>query len=195
MKDCAVCHKDAQRTPASARIDHCGVCHVTDVTSGPLPSSHTVSPSDLFRVARAGEGAPEDHSPLFRRRHDRAARAPDAKCAYCHVGTSGSNKDPCMDCHAVSRPRSHDLRFSSVSHGRTAARDPSRCAVCHEIDYCTECHSIPPQNHFPLSLFNARHARAARTNTRACLTCHTFDGTCAECHSTGTARGSIRRRP
>lgn len=127
--------------------------------------------------------APQDHTPIFRTRHERAAEADGAACNYCHLGVSGSTRDACQDCHAVTRPRSHTLRFRTVGHGRLSAKDPQACATCHEIDYCTECHNVAPQSHFPLRSFRARHARAARVNPRSCMTCHTFEATCVRCHS------------
>lgn len=127
--------------------------------------------------------APQDHTPIFRRRHARAAESDGAACNYCHLGVSGSTRDACQDCHAVTRPRSHTLRFRTVGHGRLSARDPKACATCHEIDYCTECHNVAPQSHFPLRAFRARHSRPARVNPRSCMTCHTFEATCVRCHS------------
>ena len=141
---------------------------------------------------------PEDHSPLFRVRHESAARSADAKCGYCHEGLSGSNRDSCNDCHAVSEPRSHTLRFRSVSHGRAAARDPQACATCHEVDTCTACHAQRPPSHG--ADFRARHDRAAAFNPRACMTCHNFESTCVECHNgawdpAGAATNALRRSP
>jgi hypothetical protein len=126
--------------------------------------------------------SPEDHTPLFRVRHERAATSPDAKCNYCHTEISGSKQDNCQDCHAVMRPRSHSANFRTSLHGRLAAADSRKCATCHEIDYCTSCHEIAPTNHFPLSKFLLDHARVSRTNPRSCQTCHTFSSTCGECH-------------
>lgn len=126
---------------------------------------------------------PQDHTPLFRRRHEQAASAPSAQCHQCHSGLSGSRRDSCQDCHAVSRPKSHTLRFRSVAHGREAARDPKACASCHEVDYCAECHAQRPPSH--RGDFELRHDRVARLNPRACMTCHTFESTCVDCHSGG----------
>jgi hypothetical protein len=129
---------------------------------------------------------PEDHTPLFRLRHGKAASSKDAKCAYCHLGLSGSKRDACNDCHAVMRPRSHGVRFRATEHGRMAALDQSRCATCHEVEYCTECHQIPPDNHYPIDTFRTNHQRLARANPRSCLTCHSFEATCSECHINST---------
>src|SRR5262249_1374280 len=113
--------------------------------------------------------------------------ATDAKCEYCHLGLSRSKRDSCNDCHAVMRPRSHGVRFRTSEHGRIAAIDQRRCAVCHETEYCTECHQIAPDNHFPIQSFTTHHQRLARANPRSCLTCHSFEATCAECHVSMTA--------
>ncbi len=140
---------------------------------------------------------PQDHTPLFRRRHEQAARDASAQCSQCHTGLSGSKRDACQDCHATTRPRSHTLRFRSVSHGREAAADPRACATCHEVDYCSECHAQRPPSH--RGNFVLRHDRVARLNPRSCTTCHTFESTCVDCHvkSTGqdpTQTSPLRRR-
>jgi hypothetical protein len=142
---------------------------------------------------------PEDHTPIFRFRHEKAASARDAKCFYCHAGLSESKRDACHDCHTVSRPRSHGVRFRTTEHGRLAALDSQKCAVCHEVEYCTECHQIAPDNHFPIVNFSTRHERLARANPRACLTCHSFEATCSECHTgsggqTGAMSSPLRYR-
>jgi hypothetical protein len=41
MKDCAVCHEDASRTPDRVRITNCGVCHLSAVSRVDLPGDHT----------------------------------------------------------------------------------------------------------------------------------------------------------
>lgn len=154
------------------------------------------SPARTATTARAPSGAveaallprgsithlPEDHTPLFRRRHGDAASDPNAKCQFCHQGVSGSSRDACSDCHATMRPRSHGLRFQGPRHGRLAADTPDACATCHEVDYCTACHQIAPPSHFPLAAFTRNHTQRARTNTRSCLTCHSFEATCERCH-------------
>jgi hypothetical protein len=133
-------------------------------------------------------GAPQDHTPLFRRTHGRAAQSAGATCNFCHLGVSGSKRDPCRDCHAITRPKSHTLRWRSTGHGRVAAQRPKDCAVCHEVDWCTECHNVAPQSHFPLQTFRTRHERIARINARSCMTCHTFESTCERCRSIDTTR-------
>lgn len=126
---------------------------------------------------------PEDHTARFRVDHAQAAASADAKCRDCHTGLSADPRNTCQDCHALMLPRDHTLRWQGVAHGRAAARDPRRCATCHEVDSCSECHSIPPRNHSPLQRFRIKHDRAARLNPRSCVTCHTFESTCAQCHA------------
>lgn len=154
------------------------------------PAVLLASPPALTPTERAPNPnvKPEDHTLLFRRRHEAAARAQDAKCGYCHSGISNSPRDSCQDCHAVMRPKDHTLRFRNIAHGRDAARDPQRCATCHEVDQCTACHKQRPPSHGPN--FETRHDRAARFNPRACMTCHSFEATCVDCH-----RGTIARDP
>ena len=155
------------------------------------PAAMAKEPMAKTRRARAFIGEttaqvqrrPEDHTPLFRLRHEDAAADTNAKCQYCHEGLSGSPRDTCNDCHATMRPRSHTARFRGPKHGRLAALDSSACASCHEVDYCTECHNVAPNNHFPLSAFLNNHNRRARTNARSCLTCHSFEATCERCHT------------
>jgi hypothetical protein len=159
----------------------------TSSASAPPPPPPPAFPKTTGTFSRAkppkGTSAPQDHTPLFRTNHGRAAEADSSTCNFCHLGVSGSKRDACQDCHAVSRPRSHTLRFRTLGHGRLAARRPKDCATCHEVDYCTECHSVAPQNHFPLQSFRVAHARTARVNSRSCMTCHTFESTCERCHS------------
>jgi hypothetical protein len=166
------------------------VSSTTVAAPGPLPVVRGAPSPDAFAAYRASLDAvkrPEDHTPLFRFRHEKAAASKDAKCRYCHSGLSQSSRDACNDCHTVMRPKSHGVRFRSTEHGRLAALDQSRCATCHEVEYCTECHQIPPDNHYPIQNFSTRHERVARANPRSCLTCHTFEATCAECHTGSTA--------
>jgi hypothetical protein len=131
--------------------------------------------------------APEDHTLWFRKNHGQAASSPDAKCASCHVGLSGSAVNNCIECHSTERPRDHHLRFRGPEHGRLASRDPERCRNCHEQEVCSSCHAIPPPNHSPLQLFIGRHGAVAGKNPRSCLTCHSFESTCVQCHSLDVA--------
>lgn len=283
MATCATCHEDPKRTPDRVRIAQCGICHVGDVQSQPLPGNHTaavmpspVNPGSLGHFAlpgpllaqvpvddgtatdavlrlgpppprlrdlmpdafdaTLGEGesappasstsasatstrpssashpaasasarptshafgldrdrtrSPEDHTPLFRRFHADAANASGALCHYCHEGITGTGRDGCQECHAVSRPSSHTLRFRTATHGRDAARDPRACATCHEADQCAACHAVAPPSHRPGFAYD--HRRAAAANPRACLSCHAFESTCVDCHASGLGfAGSIR---
>jgi hypothetical protein len=178
----------------------------TGTTVPEMRSTSVAAPALQYYREREAveERQPDDHTPLFRIRHESAARSKDAKCSYCHAGLSGSTRDACNDCHAVMRPRSHTVRFSSVVHGRLAAVNSTKCAVCHEGDYCTACHQITPESHFPLNTFILKHNRTARANPRSCLTCHSYETTCAKCHASGLApiqqsaaalRAALRRLP
>jgi predicted CXXCH cytochrome family protein len=165
--------------PSFSFLDLPRVTRLTATTTAAVVSAGVF---DKPKPARSTARVPQSHTPAFRTRHAKAAESEGALCSYCHLGTSGSTRDACQDCHAVSRPRSHTLRWRSSGHGRAAARDSAACATCHEIDYCTECHNVAPRNHFPLARFRERHFRAARANIRSCLTCHTFESTCSRCH-------------
>jgi len=203
MKVCASCHDDASVTSDAVRIKKCSVCHlepafvsmvaplITLPFAEGLEANARAPASAPPAIARApatlAERRPSDHTPMFRTRHEQAARDDDNKCNYCHQGISGSHRDACNDCHATMRPRSHGLRFQGPRHGRVAAESPAKCATCHETDFCTACHDIPPPSHFPISSFLTRHSLRARTNARSCLTCHTFESTCERCHGIGGA--------
>jgi hypothetical protein len=41
MTDCKTCHDDQGATPERVRISSCGVCHMSDVGSAPIPGDHT----------------------------------------------------------------------------------------------------------------------------------------------------------
>ena len=171
MQRCATCHEDATRTPERVRIANCGVCH-TQITAGVAPRNHLT-----------GGSVPENHTIAFRKDHGEAAAAPDARCVYCHTGLSGSSKDSCFQCHTTWAPRDHNLGWRDDTHGREAATDRDRCAVCHTADFCTACHAIPPRSHQPMGQFRlGGHAEIARFDTRSCFACHTFEATCSQCH-------------
>jgi hypothetical protein len=171
MVDCAKCHEDPKRTSQRARISNCNLCH-TQISAGVAPRNHL------------GTASPDTHTIVFRTNHAEAARAPEARCRFCHGGLSSTTKDNCFECHVVMKPRDHSLRWSTTDHGPEAAINRERCATCHEADYCARCHSQRPRSHTPFDSFiNGGHGTEARLNTRSCLACHTFDETCARCHT------------
>ncbi|RMH36764.1 MAG: hypothetical protein D6689_21920 [Deltaproteobacteria bacterium] len=171
MQQCATCHEDASRTPERVRIAHCDVCH-TAIAAGVPPRSHMV-----------GKGMPDDHTLAFRTDHARAAADPEARCAYCHDGLSGSPRDSCFQCHDRMRPRDHGMGWRDRDHGREAAADRDRCQTCHAADWCAACHSIPPRSHQPMAEFRlGGHAQEARFGLSSCFACHTFEDTCSDCH-------------
>jgi len=187
MWECTMCH-ESRRTGDAYRISNCSVCH-TQISAGRKPRSHSLTEKPL------------DHTAAFRTRHAEAARAPDAKCAFCHEFVSdprmttegiirteeryvlsGGN---CAECHAVMRPKSHTVRWRSDLHGRMAAISRNNCAVCHESDFCIRCHNIRPRSHNPINTFvNGGHRTRAQLNQRSCFTCHNFSTDCERCHST-----------
>lgn len=174
MQRCATCHEDADRTPERVRIEQCSVCHQR-ITAGGAPRNHM--------VAAAAGGVPEDHTIAFRTDHAAQASAPDARCAYCHTGLSGSPRDTCSECHSRWAPRDHTLSFKDEDHGRESMVDRERCATCHTADFCTACHARPPRSHQPLAEFRrGGHADAARFLLQTCFACHTFESTCSDCH-------------
>jgi hypothetical protein len=132
-------------------------------------------------------------------RHAEAARAPDAKCAFCHEFVSSfrpvlqsvtrTEQRPlpngnCDECHSVMRPKSHTIRWRNDLHGRMAAMDRVNCAVCHQADTCERCHNERPRSHNPINAFvNGGHRFLAQLNQRSCFTCHEYTQTCERCHS------------
>lgn len=186
MWDCTICH-ESRRTRAEFRIDNCSVCH-TAIGTGRKPRNHTLTER------------PYDHTAAFRTRHAEAARAPEAKCAFCHEMTTdtrfriegvarteeryhpaGGN---CDDCHSVMKPKSHTVRWRNDLHGRMAALNRVNCATCHQPDFCIRCHNVRPRSHTPLNAFvNGGHRLQAQVNQRSCFTCHTYSETCERCHS------------
>lgn len=186
MWDCTMCH-ESRRVRSDYRIDNCAVCH-TQITSGRKPRNHTLTER------------PYDHTVAFRTRHAEAARAPEAKCAFCHEMLSSpknriegfvrteekwqTGNNNCDECHKAMRPRSHTPRWRNDLHGRMASMNRMNCAVCHESDMCIRCHNTRPRSHNPLNAFvNGGHRFQAQINVRSCFTCHDFAQTCERCHS------------
>jgi hypothetical protein len=185
MWDCTVCHESARTSP-DFRISKCSVCH-TQISAGSKPRSHTLTER------------PYDHNAAFRTRHAEAARAPGAKCAFCHEFVAGPTSavagftrteerllpsGNCDECHSVMKPRSHTIRWQQDIHGRMAAMNRANCAVCHQPDYCERCHNIRPRSHNPLRAFvNGGHRFLAQMNQRSCFTCHQYNVTCERCHN------------
>jgi len=185
MWDCTMCH-ESSRTSSDYRISKCSVCH-TQIAAGRKPRNHTLTER------------PFDHTAAFRIRHAEAARAPNAKCAFCHEFVSGlrprlqsvtrTEERPlpngsCDECHSVMRPKSHTIRWRNDLHGRMAAMDRVSCAVCHQPDTCERCHNERPRSHNPINAFvNGGHRFQAQVNQRSCFTCHEFTQTCERCHS------------
>ncbi len=186
MWDCTICH-ESRRTSAAYRIDKCSVCH-TQITGGNKPRNHTLTER------------PYDHTAAFRTRHAEAARAPEAKCAFCHEFVSDPRRrmeaafrteenyrpagGSCDECHAVMKPKSHTIRWRNDLHGRMAAMNRQNCATCHQSDMCIRCHNTRPRSHNPLNAFvNGGHRFQAQLNQRSCFTCHDYAQTCERCHS------------
>jgi Outer membrane cytochrome MtrC/MtrF-like, domains II/IV len=186
MWDCTICH-ESRRTRADYRISNCSVCH-TQIASGRKPRSHTLTER------------PYDHTAAFRTRHADAARAPDAKCAFCHEFTSKppirsegifrteertlSTGGNCDDCHSVMQPKSHTIRWRGDLHGRMASLNRMNCSICHQPDYCIRCHNTRPRSHNPINAFvNGGHRFQAQVNQRSCFVCHDYSITCERCHN------------
>ncbi len=179
MWDCAACHDNSRRTGAAHSMKNCSTCH-KGATGGLAPSDHFVTVK------------PADHTEFFRTRHAEAASAQHARCVFCHMSVSGistaatgSGNNSCAECHSVSRPRSHNLRWKDEAHGRIAGLNRESCATCHASDFCSRCHNLAPRSHQPLAFFSAGggHAQLARLNERNCYTCHTFQNSCGVCHN------------
>jgi hypothetical protein len=185
MWDCTMCH-ESRRTRTDYRISNCSVCH-TQIAAGRKPRNHTLTER------------PFDHTAAFRIKHAEAARAPDAKCVFCHEfmsvarpalqAVTRTEERPlpngnCDECHSVMRPKSHTIRWRNDLHGRMAAMNRLNCAVCHQADTCERCHNERPRSHNPINAFvNGGHRFQAQLNQRSCFTCHEFTQTCERCHS------------
>lgn len=186
MWDCTMCH-ESNRTRDEYRISKCSVCH-TEITAGRKPRNHTLTER------------PFDHTAAFRTRHADAARATDAKCAFCHefvssprvrmesVARTEERPRPsggnCNECHTVMQPKSHTIRWRSDLHGRMAAMNRMNCTVCHQSDFCIRCHDQRPRSHNPINAFvNGGHRFLAQVNQRSCFVCHDYAQTCQRCHS------------
>ncbi|MCB9646794.1 MAG: hypothetical protein H6730_09410 [Deltaproteobacteria bacterium] len=171
MADCMACHRGMARELAgvSRSLDRCRTCH--------LATRAEVAP-----VFGAVIDKPLSHSRTFRRRHAEQARADDGVCAACHTELAGGAGRECNACHTQIRPQDHTVRWRELPHGRSAVRDPDRCATCHLKDRCADCHAQPPRDHFPRGVFQVAHGRRARISTRRCLTCHVPQVDCARCH-------------
>jgi hypothetical protein len=182
MQRCTLCHDDRRVTPPEVRMNRCAGCHLA-ASQGEMEG--VLAP----RTHQLGTIAPDDHTLVFRREHAAAARSAGARCAGCHQGLSGSRRDSCQECHAVMRPRDHNITWRQEDHGREAAAARERCASCHQADYCEACHSVPPRSHLPITDWLSRngHGAVARLSLRSCFACHTFENTCGAsgCHERG----------
>jgi len=172
---CVECHDDSSRVPGTKRMRICQTCHTEiALTFGRIaPRSHLPATE-----------TPANHTLAFRRDH--ALDAADAtRCARCHTMMSGSAESACDECHAVLKPRDHNLVWREIDHGTEAIADRDRCATCHVVDYCSACHRQRPRSHGPMGTFEAAdHGDLARMNPAACITCHEISTDCsrAGCH-------------
>lgn len=173
---CVECHDDSSRVPVGKRMRVCETCHTAiALTFGALaPRSHLPA-TEL----------PIDHTLAFRRDH--ALDAADAtRCSRCHTMMSGQAESACDECHAVLRPRDHNVVWREIDHGTEAIADRDRCAVCHVVDYCSSCHRQRPRSHGVRGTFGAmEHGDLARQNPQGCLVCHDAARECAPCHDGG----------
>jgi hypothetical protein len=177
MIDCVQCHDTSKTIRAEFRMSNCSTCHI-DQETGAAPVSHVRNVK------------PDFHTESFRQHHEDEATAPGAKCFVCHqnVTATANASNQCIACHQVMRPVSHTARWKDDIHGKFAAIDRQSCALCHTTDTCNRCHNQLPSSHAPLALYKAgTHALPAMLDERSCFTCHTFQNTCSECHTRGTA--------
>ena len=174
MSDCLSCHQGLKREMAgmAVSLDRCRTCHLS-------------TRAEIAPVFAAVLDKPLSHSRTFRRRHATQAAADDGVCASCHTELAGGAGNNCSACHQQIRPEDHTVRWPQTPHGRSAVRDPDRCATCHLKDRCADCHAQPPRDHFPRAAFQLRHGRSARVSTRRCMTCHIPQVDCARCHDVG----------
>jgi hypothetical protein len=85
----------------------------------------------------------------------------------------------------------HDADFW-VNHRGVAARDASRCAVCHREDECTDCHDgrVRDRRTHPND-YVTLHAPDARLQGDRCGSCHRVASFCQQCHQRlGVSEGS-----
>ena len=174
MADCLTCHRGLEKTMGEAQrsLGTCQTCHFA-TRAGHMP------------VLSAVLEKPVSHTPTFRARHATQAAADDGVCSACHTELAGSPGGACDRCHNQLRPRDHTPRWREEPHGRSAARNPDRCATCHQRDRCADCHNVAPRDHFPRQAFELRHGRQARVSMRRCQTCHLPQADCARCHDVG----------
>lgn len=130
------------------------------------------------------------------------ARPDMQTCYQCH-GLSHSAAGQvattqCDKCHPPEfdlKPKNHTATFVQTAHGKIADKDPSYCAMCHEIKFCNDCHSgkkvgswmqagqrIVPGDH-KLSTWTSKHGKLFLNGKGMCSACH--DGVfCTSCHTT-----------
>lgn len=192
---CTTCHADVSEARTSDEISHvkmqgCTECHRQATWVGLQPPTSCGGCHLHLRQGAPPMGdlvmrKPLDHTPFFRRHHDRAAKEQPAMCASCHAGADPTDGNRCDTCHRTTRPRDHTAGFRDRVHGRLAQIDSERCMSCHRTERCESCHRVIPQSHLPLGGFvdQGLHASRARLDLGACLTCHRFETTCTRCHS------------
>jgi hypothetical protein len=194
--DCRACHADAYEAETKEAISKVGMqgcmeCHRQANAVGLQPPERCV---DCHLHQRQGNmpqnemivsAKPLDHTALFRRHHETAARENAPMCASCHTGFDPNDGNRCDTCHATMKPRDHTAGFRDRVHGREAQVDPARCTTCHRAERCESCHREIPKSHFPLNVWVEKglHGSRGRLELGACLTCHRFEQTCSRCHT------------
>ena len=202
-KTCGFCHKqrnlnritkrsDAERRTSGTFVHtealkpRCRECHGNILKKG-LDHVPMLSKRTLIRVMRedcvAGQECsvchagmdpkipPGSHHANWTRLHGERSGLDNAVCTVCHT-----DEDSCRECHASTRPSSHNTLWRTKTHGIRAGWERGNCRVCHEEDFCVACHTeTKPRSH-----------KAAWDRTH-CYSCHTSgsEGTgCATCHET-----------
>jgi hypothetical protein len=145
-----------------------------------------------------------------------------ASCLSCHR-SGGTASGTCATCHLTQPDGTLQTRFAEGSlnppswmrglhhdadfwfvHRRSAAEDPTRCAVCHRDDECAACHDgrVRDRRTHPNDYLTL-HAVDARTQGDRCTSCHRQTTFCVACHqrigaamdSAPAARSQVRFHP
>ncbi|MCB9529284.1 MAG: hypothetical protein H6701_13035 [Myxococcales bacterium] len=211
MATCATCHEDSTKTPDRVRIENCGVCHIGDVRSRPLPGNHTAALAPALDGALGRRDAHATERPvavLAQARSEGDGPATDAIPRLVdllpspfdpYVAREPTTPPPRPGAprrRPAELPRADDRLFRSpddhtplfrTRHGAAAASPDARCGYCHgEVsggrDACQDCHAVMRPDSHTLHFRNATHGRIAARDPRACATCHEVDY-CAACHS------------
>ncbi|MBI5513605.1 MAG: cytochrome c3 family protein [Deltaproteobacteria bacterium] len=204
---CLPCHAIDRGEPLRQRAPtaRCDGCHEGWDPSRPLRVERVQVPAANLRFshrAHASRGVPCERCHAVRGvgLATRLELPRMESCLGCH--RPGGAPDACATCHLQRADGTLETRFAEgwlnppawmpglhhdadfwVDHRASAARDASRCAVCHREDECTDCHDgrVRDRRTHPND-YVTLHVPDARLQGDRCGSCHRVASFCQQCH-------------